>query len=71
MAKAQSATIGVAAQEADGTIVLTLRAEGKSGATRYGQFWYKPADRDYPMVKAHVGPIPPGDSVAAKLFPDR
>ena len=67
--KAES--IGVASQESDGTIVLTLRATGEGGMVGDGQFRYPPTHAQYAMIKAHVGPIPGGKSVAVKPFPDR
>ena len=63
--------IGVATIEEDGTIVLMLRAEGEDGKIGDAQFRYPPTDKDYSMIKAHVGPIPKGGSVPVKPFPDR
>ncbi|QYE37304.1 hypothetical protein KZX46_22390 (plasmid) [Polymorphobacter sp. PAMC 29334] len=60
-------TIGVATEEADGTIVLTLRAVG-NGAIGDGQFRYPKNHPQYAMIAAHVGPIPKGGSVAVKPF---
>lgn len=62
-------TIGVATREADGTIVLTLRAEGPGGIVGDGQLRYPPDHKDYAMIARHVGPIPPGGSVFVKPFP--
>jgi hypothetical protein len=58
--------IGVATQEADGTIVLALRAPGSVGDA---QLRYPPSHPDYAMIKAHVGPIPSGGSVPVRPFP--
>jgi hypothetical protein len=66
----QAETIGVASQEADGTIVLNLRATGPD-AVGDAQFRYPPSHAQYAMIKAHVGPIPPGKSVMVRPFPDR
>jgi hypothetical protein len=63
------ATIGVATQEKDGTIVLSLRAEGDAGEVGEGQFRYAPNHPQYAMIKEHVGPIPPGGSVPVRPFP--
>lgn len=60
-------SIGVATQEADGTIVLQLRASG-GGAVGDGLMRYPPTHPNYAEVKAHVGPIPPGKSVPVKPF---
>ena len=65
------ASIGTATQEADGTIVLALRAQDAGGAFGDAQIRYAPGDPDYAMVKAHVGPIPKNGSVPVKPFPDR
>ena len=60
--------IGVAAREADGSIVLTLRAEGPDGLSGDAQFRYQPADPNYEMIARHVGPIPPGGTVPVRPF---
>lgn len=64
-------SIGTATQEKDGTIVLTLRAEGTGGQLGDAQFRYPPNDPQYAMVKAHVGPIAPGCSVLVLPFPEK
>lgn len=64
-------TIGMAQKEADGTIVLTLRAEGADGEVGDAQFRYPPGDKDYDMISRHVGPIPPGGDVPVRPFPKR
>lgn len=64
-----NAPIGVATQEADGTIVLQLRAEGTDGAIGDAQFRYPPTHKDYQMIARHVGQIPKGGSVSVKPFP--
>jgi hypothetical protein len=63
----QAESIGVASQEPDGTIVLNLRATAP-GTVGDAQFRYPPTHAQYAMIKAHVGPIPPGKSVAVKPF---
>lgn len=65
---AASETIGIATQEADGTIVLQLRATGPAGAVGDGLMRYPPNHPNYEEVKAHVGPIPAGKSVPVKPF---
>lgn len=60
-------SIGIATQEADGTIVLQLRASG-GGAVGDGLLRYPPNHPNYAEVKAHVGPIPTGKSVPVKPF---
>lgn len=63
--------IGVATQEADGTIVLTLRAEASGGGVGDGQLRYAPSNRDYATIARHVGPIPRGGSVPIRPFDER
>ena len=67
-AKEAGGPIGMATQEADGTIVLILRAEGENGEIGDAQFRYPPGDKDYAMIAKHVGPIPKGGSVLVKPF---
>lgn len=69
--KDAEATIGSATQEADGTIVLNLRATGAGGAVGDGQFRYPPNHPQYATIKAHVGDIPKNGSVLVKPFPER
>lgn len=63
-------TIGAASQEADGTIVLTLRATGPDGLIGDGLLRFSPSHPQYSMIKAHVGPIPLNGSVFVKPFRD-
>jgi len=62
--------IGMARREADGTIVLDLRADGPGGMVGHGQVRYPPGDKNYAAVARHVGPIPAGRSVPVRPFPD-
>lgn len=64
------ASIGVATQEANGTIVLTLRADGAGGAIGDAQFRYPPNHPQYAMIQNHVGAIPKGRSVPVAPFPN-
>ncbi len=61
-------TIGVATQDEDGTLVLTLRAEASGGAIGDAQFRYPRSDPDHAMIARHVGPVPPGGSVPIRPF---
>lgn len=65
-----SESIGAATQEADGTIVLMLRATA-DGTVGDAQFRYPPTHAQYAMIKAHVGPIASGKSVLVRPFPER
>jgi hypothetical protein len=61
--------IGSATMMTDGTLVLTLRAEGPGGVVGHGQFVYAPDHPEYETVKNHIGqidvdqtrPVPPWD----------
>lgn len=64
-------TIGIATEEADGTIVLNLRATGAGGATGDAQLRYPKTHPQYQTIKAHVGPIPKGGSVPVRPFTDQ
>lgn len=62
-------SIGVATQEADGTIVLELRATTDDGTIGDALIRYPPGDPNYAIVAKHVGPIPPGGSVFVRPYP--
>ena len=47
----------------DGTLQLTLRAEGPGGLIGDSFFSYKPDHPEYQDVLKHLGPIKPGQSV--------
>jgi hypothetical protein len=50
----------------DGTIELSLRAEGPGGIVGHGRMTYAPSDKDYQMVLEHLGGLKPGET---KLVP--
>jgi hypothetical protein len=59
---------------ADRTMTLMLRAEsvdanGCVTAMGDAQFVYRPGDRDYEMIRSHVGPIAPGATTPVKPWP--
>lgn len=64
-------SIGVAAQDADGTIILTLRGEGPGGSMGDAQLRYAPSDPNYQVVSQHVGPIPRGVAIPVRPFQER
>jgi hypothetical protein len=68
---AAAETIGTATEEADGTIVLTLRATGAGGALGDAQLRYPKTHPQYQTIKAHVGPIPKGGSAPVRPFPEK
>ena len=65
------APIGTATMEADGTIVLMLRAEGPGGEIGEGMTRYPPGHEDYEMVKRHLGGLTPGQSKPVPPFPEK
>lgn len=53
-------TIGTARMEADGTLVLNLRAEGAGGVIGDAQFVYPPNHPQYQDILKHLGGLKPG-----------
>ena len=64
-----SESIGSASMLKDGTIVLTLRAEGRAGELGDGQIVYAPDDDNYTKIRAYLGPLEPGQIVPVRPFP--
>ncbi|MCC6527765.1 MAG: hypothetical protein IT373_34285 [Polyangiaceae bacterium] len=64
------APIGAATMEADGTLVLMLRAEGPSGAVGDAQFRYPPSHPQYQKMLKHVGGMKPGESKPVPPWPE-
>lgn len=62
-------SIGTARMEADGTLVLLLRAT-TGGGTGEGRFVYPPSHPQYRKILDHVGPIKPGEEKSVAPFPD-
>jgi hypothetical protein len=55
---------------ADGTIVLTLRAQDKaSGGLGDAQFNYPPDHAQYKSILQHIGLLRPGETKLVKPFP--
>ncbi|WP_019998825.1 hypothetical protein [Aureimonas ureilytica] len=68
--RADDASIGSAREEADGTLILRLRAEAEDGrALGEAELRYAPGDPDYGHVHRHLGAIPPGGEVSVRPFP--
>ena len=59
-------SIGSATMTPDGTIVLTLRAQGAGGTIGDGRFTYPKGHKEYDAVLKHLGGLKPGES---KLVP--
>jgi hypothetical protein len=56
------ASIGTANMEPDGTITLSLQADGGAGTVGHSTISYPPNDPYYRDVLAHVGGLLPGES---------
>ena len=56
--------------EADGTLVLTLRAQAQGGMVGHGTLVYRVGDPPYAEVLAHVGEISPGETKPVKPWDD-
>ncbi|WP_019998637.1 hypothetical protein [Aureimonas ureilytica] len=70
--RADDGSIGSAHEEADGTLVLRLRAEAEDGsALGEGELRYAPEDPDYRRVHRHLGSIPRGSEVPVRPFPKK
>ena len=63
-------SIGTATLASDGTITLTLYATGAGGDRGEGVLTYPPSHPNYAEVKAHIGPLTPGEVVLVKPWPD-
>lgn len=62
--------IGTATMQADGTLILMLRAEDPSGAiTGDAMFTYVPGTKDYEDVLKHIGGLKPGESKPVPPWP--
>lgn len=63
-------SIGVATMEADGTIVLMLRAEGPGAARGDARITYPRGHKEYDSVLQHLGGLKPGESKPVPPWPD-
>lgn len=69
----QPTSIGIATMEANGDIVLRLRAplgDDPSEGFGEGYFRYSPGTADYQNVLDHVGGLKPGESKPAPPWPE-
>jgi hypothetical protein len=64
-------SIGSATMEADGTIVLKLRAEGPDGQTGDGLLRYPPAHPQYQEVLRHLGGLEKGEVKAVPPWSEK
>lgn len=63
-------SIGTATLEADGTIVLELRAEAADGTVGHGELRYPKEHKDYEDILRHLGGLQPGEVKAVAPWPD-
>ncbi|MBZ5542648.1 MAG: WG repeat-containing protein [Acidobacteriia bacterium] len=64
-------SIGSATMEADGTIVLQLRAEGPNGQIGNGLLRYPPTHPRYQEVLRHLGGLKKGEVKAVRPWPEK
>jgi hypothetical protein len=62
--------IGSAAMKVDGTIILTLQAEGPDGEETYADMSYPPEDPRRLEILSHLGGLQPGESKPVPPWPD-
>ncbi len=63
-------SIGVCWLEADGTIVLKLKAVGPDGIVGQGILRYSPDHSQYQDILDHVGPLAPDQTKTVAPWPD-
>jgi hypothetical protein len=56
--------------EADGTVVLYLRAEGVGGSIGDARLVYAPTHKDYRKILEHLGGLKPGERKPVPPWPD-
>ena len=62
-------SVGLATMEADGTIVLRLRADSGDGVTGHAVITYPPAHPNYESVLSHLGGLAPGETKSVPPWP--
>jgi len=68
--KDPGSSIGSATMEADGTLVLMLRAEGPDGTVGDAMFRYPKTHPDYQKTLDHLGSLKPGETKPVPSWPD-
>ncbi len=63
-------SIGVCWQEADGTVVLNLKAQADDGTVGSAVLRYAPDHTQYREILAHVGPFEGAEQKAVMPWPD-
>ncbi|MBP6628984.1 MAG: hypothetical protein KBG28_09720 [Kofleriaceae bacterium] len=65
----EGGSIGAATMQADGTLILQLRAEAEDGTIGDALLTYRPDHPRYAAVLAHLGPLRPGATCMVKPWP--
>lgn len=68
--RAEPAPIGVATMDADGTIVLQLRAND-GGVRGESRLTYPRTHKDYDAILKHLGGLRPGETKPVPPWPER
>ena len=63
--------IGSAKMEANGNILLRLRAEAEDGSIGDAMFRYSPDSPEYTDILRHLGGLKPGESKLVPPWPDK
>jgi hypothetical protein len=67
----ENQSIGMAAMNADGAIVLQLRATGPEGELGDAQLVYTPTHPQYQEVLKHLGGLRPGERKLVSPWPEK
>ena len=62
--------LGIAEMRPDGTMVLTMYVDGE-GRDAFQVIEYKPTDKNYDLVRKHVGGLMPGEQKPVHPWPDK
>jgi hypothetical protein len=65
------ASIGVATMDANGTLILDLRAEDGKGTVGSARLTYPPTHPQYQSILTHLGGMKPGESKPVPPFPEK
>lgn len=57
--------------EADGTLILNLRAEGPRGELGESRFRYSKTHQQYADILRHLGGLQPGETKRVPPWPDK
>ena len=69
VSQSQAPSIGSATMQADGTIVLQLRATDGTGMRGDARLTYPPGHAEYQKILAHLGGLKPGEDKPVPPWP--